>query len=376
VTPASASAPRTAERAERLTAAMRERELDALLVSEPLNVRYMTGFTGSAGIAIFLTAGEEAAGAPAHRFLTDFRYATQSAEQIPDHMQREIVTGSLFEAAAAQLEGEGGRFGFDDASVSVRDHARLQARLSEGWQLVPSAGMIERLRLVKDAGELARIRAAAELADEAMTGLLEGHIVGRSEREVALALENRMRDLGAEPSFPTIVAAGPRGALPHAEAGAGEIAPDLLLTIDWGARLAGYCSDCTRTYATGEGLSAQAREIYELVRMAQEQGVQAVAAGPRGREVDAVARAVIERAGHGEHFGHGLGHGVGMDVHEAPRLSRTDGEETLRAGSVVTIEPGVYLPERLGVRIEDLVVVGEHDREVLTHLPKELTVIS
>ena len=161
---------------------MRERELDALLVSERLNVRYMTGFTGTAGMAIFLSAGEEATGAPAHRFLTDFRYATQSAKQIPEHMQREIVTGSLFEAAAAQLEGEGGRFGFDDANVSVRDHARLQARLSEGWQLVPCAGMIERLRLVKDAGELARIRAAAELADEAMTGLLEGHIVGRSER--------------------------------------------------------------------------------------------------------------------------------------------------------------------------------------------------
>jgi Xaa-Pro aminopeptidase len=376
VTAASAGATRTGERIERLTTAMRERELDALLVSERLNLRYMTGFTGTAGIAIFLAAGERAAGAPAHRFLTDFRYATQSAEQIPEHMQREIVTGSLFEAAAAQLEGEGGRLGFDDANVSVRDHARLQTRLSEGWQLVPCAGVVERLRLVKDAGELAQIRAAAELADEAMTGLLEGRIVGRAEREVALELENRMRDLGAEPSFPTIVAAGARGALPHAEAGSEEIAPDVLLTIDWGARLAGYCSDCTRTYATGEGISPQGREIYELVRTAQEQGVRAVVAGPRGREVDAVARAVIERAGHGEHFGHGLGHGVGMDVHEAPRLSRTDGEETLRAGSVVTVEPGVYLPDLLGVRIEDLVVVGENDREVLTHLPKELTVIS
>jgi Xaa-Pro aminopeptidase len=376
VTAASAGATRTGERIERLTTAMRERELDALLVSERLNLRYMTGFTGTAGIAIFLAAGERAAGAPAHRFLTDFRYATQSAEQIPEHMQREIVTGSLFEAAAAQLEGEGGRLGFDDANVSVRDHARLQTRLSEGWQLVPCAGVVERLRLVKDAGELAQIRAAAELADEAMTGLLQGRIVGRAEREVAVELEHRMRDLGAEPSFPTIVAAGARGALPHAEAGSEEIAPDVLLTIDWGARLAGYCSDCTRTYATGEGISPQGREIYELVRTAQEQGVRAVVAGPRGREVDAVARAVIERAGHGEHFGHGLGHGVGMDVHEAPRLSRTDGEETLRAGSVVTVEPGVYLPDLLGVRIEDLVVVGEHDREVLTHLPKELTVIS
>jgi Xaa-Pro aminopeptidase len=148
------------------------------------------------------------------------------------------------------------------------------------------------------------------------------------------------------------------------------------VTIDWGALHDGYCSDCTRTYATGEGISTEAREVYELVRSTQEQALAAVEAGPSGRELDAVARALIERAGHGEHFGHGLGHGVGMEVHEGPRLSRTGSEEPLRAGNVVTIEPGVYLPDELAVRIEDLVVVEEAGCEILTGLPKLLTVIS
>ncbi len=202
-------------------------------------------------------------------------------------------------------------------------------------------------------------------------------VVGRTEREVAIELELRMRRLGAEaPSFPSIVAAGAHGALPHAEPREQEIAKDVLLTIDWGALHEGYCSDCTRTYATGEGISARAREIYELVLSAQEQALAAVRAGPSGRELDGVARAVIERAGHGEHFGHGLGHGVGLEIHEGPRLSRTAGEEPLQAGNVVTVEPGVYLPGRLGVRIEDLVVVTEDGQEVLTSLSKALTVVS
>jgi len=150
----------------------------------------------------------------------------------------------------------------------------------------------------------------------------------------------------------------------------------VLLTIDWGALHEGYCSDCTRTYATGERISTEAREIYELVLSAQTQALAALRAGPSGRELDAVAREVIERAGHGEHFGHGLGHGVGMEVHEGPRLSRTAGEESIVAGNVVTIEPGVYLPGEYGVRIEDLMVVSEDGGEVLTGLPKDLTVIS
>jgi Xaa-Pro aminopeptidase len=186
-----------------------------------------------------------------------------------------------------------------------------------------------------------------------------------------------MRRLGAEAaSFPPIVAAGAHGALPHAEPRDEAIPPDVLLTIDWGALNDGYCSDCTRTFATGEAIADEAREVYALVLRAQERGLAAVMAGPNGREVDALAREVIEEAGQSEHFGHGLGHGVGLEVHEGPRLSRTAGEQPLVAGNVVTVEPGVYLPGRLGVRIEDLVAVAEGGSDVLTSLGKSLTVIS
>lgn len=367
----SAGAVAEVARVERLAAALRERELDALLVAAPINLRYLSGFTGSNGLAL-IAAGEGAE----HRFFTDFRYTIQSAAQVPPAFEREIVTGSLFEAAAGSLDASGGRLGYDDASTTVADRARLAAALPQGWELVECAGAVELLRAVKDEGEIERLRAAAELADEALGGVLEAGLAGRSEREVAIELELRMRRLGAEaPSFSSIVASGAHGALPHAEPRGEAIRRDVLVTIDWGAMHEGYCSDCTRTYATGEGISAQAREIYELVLSAQEAGVAAVEAGPTGRDVDAVARALIEAAGQGEHFGHGLGHGVGMDVHEAPRLSRIESEQPLQAGNVVTVEPGVYVPGQLGVRIEDLLVVREHGHDILTGLSKDLTVI-
>ena len=316
-----------------------------------------------------------------HRFLTDFRYETQSAEQVPELFVREIVSGELLDAAVAALlatSAGAGRLGFDDASLTVAQHTRLRELLPAGWQLVPCAGAVERMRAVKDADEIAHIRAAAQLADEALLhSVLERGLVGRTEREVAIDLELEMRRLGADgPSFPSIVASGPHGALPHAEPRAEPIARDVLVTIDWGAFHEGYCSDCTRTYATGERVGAQAREVYELVYSAQALALDAVTAGPNGRELDAVAREAIERAGHGEHFGHGLGHGVGMEIHEGPRLSRTAGDDPLLAGNVVTVEPGVYLPGDCGVRIEDLIVVRVDGHEVLTGLPKELTVIS
>jgi Xaa-Pro aminopeptidase len=385
--------PSDGRRAARLAEMLRERGLDALLVESPADVRYLTGFSGSHGMAVLratAAAADTAAGADAapgadareagegvHLFLTDFRYTTQAGEQVPAAFAREIVTGELLDAAAAALEGSEGRLGFDDASLTVARHRRLVEKLPQGWEAVACAGLVERLRLVKERFEIARIRAAAELADEALREILEGGLAGRSERDVAIELELRMRRLGAEgPSFSSIVAAGAHAALPHAEPRDEPIPRDVLVTIDWGALYDGYCSDCTRTYATGEGISARAREVYELVLAAQEAGLAAVKAGPSGREVDAVARAVIEQAGHGEHFGHGLGHGVGLEIHEGPRLSRTAGEEPLRAGNVVTVEPGVYLPGELGVRIEDLVVVGEGAQEVLTSLPKALTVVS
>jgi Xaa-Pro aminopeptidase len=350
--------------------------VDALLVDSHVDLRYLTGFTGSHGLA--LLAGDSAAERlGGHLFLTDFRYRSQSAEEVADAFRHEIVSGELLGALAASLAGTEGRLGFDESHLTVRAHRLLEELLPPGWELVRCAGVVAGLRAVKDAAELARIRAAAELADEALEGLLQGGLAGRTEREVAIELESRMRRLGAEaPSFPSIVAAGAHAALPHASPRDQTIARDLLVTIDWGALHEGYCSDCTRTYATGEAISSEAREVYELVLSAQEQGLAAVKAGPSGREVDAIAREVIEQAGYGGHFGHGLGHGVGMEIHEDPRLSRTAREEPLRAGNVVTVEPGVYLPGRLGVRIEDLVVVGEDAQEVLTSLSKELTVVS
>ncbi len=392
-------------RVARLARALEEREVGALLVNTPVNIRYLSGFTGSNALVLVAADGATVAGraggpgerergdahelgdggAARHRFLTDFRYATQSAEQLGDLFEREIVSGELLDAAARGLREAapgGARLGFDDATLTVAEHARLREQLGASWQLVPCGGMVERLRAVKDAGEIARIRAAAELADEALTRVLAQGLAGRSEREVATELELQMRRLGAEgPSFPSIVAAGAHAALPHAEPREQAIPADVLVTIDWGALHDGYCSDCTRTYATGEHVSEHARAIYELVRDAQAQALAAVRPGPSGRELDAVARTVIERAGEGERFGHGLGHGVGMEIHEGPRLSRTAGDEPLLAGNIVTIEPGVYLPGDCGVRIEDLVVVGgaegaDGGHQVLSGLPKELTVVS
>ncbi len=382
-----------AARVQRLAGELSELEVDALLVENLIDLRYLTGFTGSNGMALVFAAGHADAGAVGevqnaggatgvgpHRFFSDFRYATQSAAQVPAEFEREITDsgGDLLESVAEALSGDGGRLGFDDAHLTVARHARLRELVADHWELVACAGAVQRLREVKEAGEIARIRAACQLADEALRAVLEGGLAGRTERDVAIDLELRMRRLGAEsPSFPTIVAAGAHGALPHAQPREEPIARDVLVTIDWGALHDGYCSDCTRTYATGEGIGARARDVYALVLAAQRAGLAAVMAGPSGREVDAVAREVIERAGEGEHFGHGLGHGVGLEIHEAPRLSRTACEDPLQVGNVVTVEPGVYLPGQLGVRIEDLVVVGGEDgREVLTGLAKELAVVS
>jgi Xaa-Pro aminopeptidase len=203
--------------------------------------------------------------------------------------------------------------------------------------------------------------------------LREG-LIGRTEREVALALEQDMCERGAErPSFETIVAAGPHGALPHATPRDVPIGEGDLVVIDWGAQWEGYCSDCTRTVAAGEP-GAEARELYELVLQAQLTGLEAVKAGRGGRETDAAAREVVRDAGHGDEFGHGLGHGVGLDIHEGPRLSQRS-EDQLQVGNVVTVEPGVYLPGRFGIRIEDLVVVTDDGCEILTSVPKRLLVV-
>jgi Xaa-Pro aminopeptidase len=349
-------------RADRVAEVLAERELDCLLVTNLVNVRWLTGFTGTNGACIV--------GRDERVFLTDFRYVEQAAQQVTG-FERLPAGRDLAADLAARLTG---RAGFEDQHMSVRQHGKLSEKLPEGAEFVAAGGIVERLREVKDADELDRIAAAAALADDALAAELERGLIGRTESEFALALEMGMRARGAEePSFPSIVAAGPHGALPHAEPRAVEIPAGVLVTVDWGARLDGYCSDCTRTFATGP-LSDSAREVYELVLQAQEAGLAAVAPGAGCVEVDAVARDVIEAAGHGEHFGHGLGHGVGLEVHEEPRLSKL-GKGELEANQVVTVEPGVYVPGELGVRIEDLVVVGEETR-VFSSLPKDLQTVS
>ena len=267
------------------------------------------------------------------------------------------------------------RLGFEASHVSVRDHGRLREELPDRIELVPVDGLVEQLRAVKEADEVARIREAAKLADAACNDLLAGGLAGRSERELAFALAGHMHRHGAaEPSFEIIIAAGPHGALPHGMPRDAEVTPGQLVVIDWGARFDGYCSDCTRTVYVGERPGSEEQEVYELVLRAQMAGLEAIRAGAPAREVDGAARRLIDTAGHGEHFGHSLGHGVGLEVHEAPRLSQRS-DATLKAGNVVTDEPGIYLPGRFGVRIEDLVAVTEDGGEVLTSVTKEILVI-
>ncbi|HXR31238.1 MAG TPA: aminopeptidase P family protein [Solirubrobacterales bacterium] len=349
------------ERSDRLAAVVAERELDCLLVTELVNVRYLTGFGGTNGACV--------CGGETRVFLTDFRY-TERAEAEVEGWQVVTVRDDWLGGIAERLIG---RTGFEDHRMAVRTLEKLKGKLAEGGSLQPAGGAVEELRRVKDEAELARIAAAAELADEVWRWSLERGLAGRSELDVAHAAEARMRELGAEPAFPTIVAAGPNGALPHAESSEREIGRGELVVFDMGAKLDGYCSDGTRTFATGEPGEA-GREVYELVHEAQAAALAALKAGEKAEEVDAVARKLITAAGHGERFGHGLGHGVGLEVHEEPRVS-PHSEDVLEAGEVVTIEPGIYLPGALGVRIEDLVVVTEDGHRNLSGLPKDLQLV-
>jgi Xaa-Pro aminopeptidase len=349
-------------RGDRLAELVAERELDMLLVTELVNVRYLTGFGGTNGACL---CGEDR-----RVFFTDFRY-TERAEAEVEGWDVVTVVDDWLGGIAERFSGA---VGFEDDHMSVRLLKRIEEKAPEGVRMVAAGGAVEQLRRVKDDAELAAIAAAAELADEVWRWSVEQGLAGRAEREVAAAAEVRIRELGAEPSFPAIVAAGPNGALPHAEPGEREIGAGELIVFDMGAKLDGYCSDGTRTFATGEP-GERAREVYETVLAAQAAALDAVAAGAAGEAVDGAAREVIEAAGHGERFGHGLGHGVGLEVHEAPRLSQRS-EDTLSAGEVVTVEPGIYLPGELGVRIEDLVVVTDEGHRNLSGLPKKLELVA
>jgi Xaa-Pro aminopeptidase len=348
-------------RSDRLEELLAGRELDRMLVTDLTNIRYLTGFTGTNGACV--------CGPGVRLFLTDFRYTERAAAEV-EGWETVTISADWLKGIAERLEG---RVGFEDDQMSVRLLGKLKEKLAEGTELVAAGGLVEKLRRVKDAEELAAIAEASKLADEVWRWSLERGLAGRAEREVARAAEARIRELGGDPSFPAIVAAGPNGALPHAEPGGREIGRGELVVFDMGAQLGGYCSDGTRTFATGEPGEA-ARAVYEVVREAQQAALEAIRAGVKGEDVDKVARQVIDAAGHGDRFGHGLGHGVGLEVHEGPRVSlRSD--DVLAPGEVVTVEPGIYLPGDLGVRIEDLVVVTEDGLRNLSTLPKELQLV-
>jgi Xaa-Pro aminopeptidase len=351
----------SAARADRVEAALRERELDAILVTHPVNIRWLTGFTGTNGVAVVGADGTR-------RFLTDFRYVERAETEV-DGFERARGGRDLLGDAAEELSG---RVGFEDNHLPVRAWERLEESVGEGVELAGAGSMLEDLRAVKEPAELEAIRAAARLADEVVRDVvLEQGLAGRTERDVGRAIERELRERGAEPSFPPIIAAAAHGALPHAEPREVEIPADTLVVVDFGALLDGYCSDCTRTFSTGP-ISDSAREIYELVERAQAESLEAVRPGAANKEVDAVARTIITEAGHGDEFGHGLGHGVGLEVHEEPRLT-ANAEGELEPGNVVSVEPGVYVAGDIGVRIEDLVAVTADGYEVFSSLPKTLT---
>jgi Xaa-Pro aminopeptidase len=357
------------KRTERLGRVMEDRSLDLFLVTNLVNVRYLSGFTGTHGVCLI--------GRSDRIFITDFRYVERSSREVPDFERlrgKQDLLGDVAEAVVARTSGDV-RLGFEEDNLTVARHKRLRELLPERVELVGERGMVESLRAVKDEDELRAIRAAAALTDDLYRWLLEEHgLTGRTERDVARALERRAQDIGAErAAFPPIVAAAQNGALPHSDPGDDVIERGTLVVVDLGCVVDGYCSDCTRTFATGEP-EAEARDVYEVVRSAQVEALAAVRAGVEAEAVDRVARDKIEVAGWGDEFGHGTGHGVGMEVHETPRLG-TGSRDRLESGNVVTIEPGVYVPGRFGVRIEDLVIVREDSSEVLTSIPKELSIV-
>ncbi len=351
------------QRQARLDEVLEQEGLDALIVTDLVNVRYLSGYVGSNGVLV--------TGPRRRVLLTDSRYATDARARTRG--VEVVIAGRDLMDRLAEVVGTG-RVGFEAEQVSVARQGRFAARL-DGVELVPTAGLVERLRVVKEPAEVDAIRTAARIADVAYARLVEHGFGGRTEAEVAWMLEGWMRDEGAEgASFDIIVASGAHGALPHAVPRREPVEADSLVVVDMGARVDGYASDCTRTLATGS-LPAVLDEAYRVCLEAQRAAVAACAPGVHTGDLDAVARGIISDAGFGEAFGHGLGHGVGLDIHERPWL-RQQGGEVLETGMVVTIEPGIYLEGVGGVRIEDLAVITDDGCEVLTGITTDLITTS
>ncbi len=357
----------TAERLQRLRHALAEcEETDNLLIASAENRRYMSGFTGSAG-ALLITPDEQ-------YIIVDSRYTQQAADQSPE-FSRVDVTENLRETLGEFLcDLDPGAVGFEAGHTTYEEYSKMREEIA-AVEWVPTEGIVEDLRQVKEAAEIQTIRAAAEIADASFQEILPSVAPGRVEEDIALDFEFCMRRRGAEGlAFPLIIASGVRSSMPHGQASGKEIEEGDFITFDYGSRRGGYCSDATRTVVVGE-VDERQSEVYCVVQRAQRAAVEAIEPGKTGAEIDRVARDIIDDAGYGEYFGHGLGHGVGLAVHERPSLSRRRGTTPLEPGMVVTVEPGIYIPDWGGVRIEDLVVVTEDGSETLTGVDKELVVI-
>jgi Xaa-Pro aminopeptidase len=358
-----------AGRLPRLRASLDGAGCDGLLVTNLTNIRYLTGFTGSAGLLLVLPDDLV--------LITDGRYKTQSAEQLAaSGVEARVEIGTLPAQKEATAKAAAGveRLGLEATNVTWARQRSFATDWFPAAELVPTEGLVETLRRVKDEGEQARIAEAARIADDALAAVRPMLATGVTEVEFAQALDFEIRRLGASGnSFETIVASGPNGAKPHARPSSRRIQAGELVVLDFGAKFDGYCSDMTRTVCVGEPADKTLVRMVDVVAESQRAGVAAVRAGATGKDVDAACRTVIAEAGWADAFLHGTGHGVGLDIHEAPAVATTS-TDTLAVGHVVTVEPGVYLPEHGGVRIEDSLVVTETGSRPLTHTSKELSV--
>ncbi len=348
-----------------------DRKLDAVLVTDVTDIRYLSGFRGDE--AILVVSDEHAFICADSRFWVQIAGEATGFELVRSEGGVALTTDALAAWTAACVGDEAGRgLGFQGDALSYASHRRLRRRFA--GRLVNLGERVSALREVKDAAELRVLRAAAAIADAALETVVAQGLRGRTESEVAWAVEQALRAAGAEAvAFPTIVATGPHGALPHAIPGDAVIADGDLVVIDMGARLDGYHSDITRTFAVGR-VGAEERAVFDIVLAAQLAALGVARGGVEARAVDAAARDLIAAAGYGERFGHGTGHGVGLEIHESPLVNRRS-RERLETGMVVTVEPGIYLEGRFGVRIEDTVVVADDACERLTLFPKELRVV-
>ena len=349
------------ERVSALRHSMAEQDLPALLITQPLNRKYMSGFGGSAG-SLFITQDKAL-------LLTDSRYVERAAAEAPAYEVVKTGNGTFTDMLTEFLADAGANtLGFESAYVTHAEYTAWAERLTA--TLVPTKGLVEGLRMVKSADELALIRKAVEIADGAYEHLTRTIRPGMTEKQIAWDLEVWMRTHGADGiAFPFIVASGPNGAMPHALASDREIREGEPITVDMGAAVQGYNSDLTRTFCIGRA-DARFHEVYDIVLRAQETTERSLKPGVTGKEGDAFARDIIAAAGHGEHFGHGLGHGVGLAVHEGPSLG-VPSTDTLAPGHITTVEPGIYIPGWGGVRIEDMVLITENGAEILTQARKD-----